>query len=42
LLASPSALRSATLIRWRTQEMRPDSSSLLHIVSTVDTIVRFP
>ena len=42
LLASPSALRSATLIRWRTQEVRPDSSSLLHIVSTVDTIVRFP
>ena len=41
-LASPSALRSATLIRWRTQEARPDSSSLLHIVSTVDTIVRFP
>jgi hypothetical protein len=42
LLASPSALRSATLIRWRTQEVRPDSSSLLHIVSTIDTIVRFP
>jgi len=41
-LASPSALRSATLIRWRTQEARPDSSTLLHIVSTVDTIVRFP
>lgn len=41
-LASPSALRSATLIRWRTQEVRPDSSSLLHIVSTIDTIVRFP
>lgn len=41
-LASPSALRSATLIRWRTQEARPDSTSLLHIVSTVDTIVRFP
>ena len=42
LLASPSALRSVTLIRWRTQAVRPDSSSLLHIVSTIDTIVRFP
>ena len=41
-LASPSALRSVALIRWRTQEVRPDSLSLLHIVSTVDTIVRFP
>jgi len=41
-LASPSALRSATLIRWRSQEVRPDSSSLLHVVSTIDTIVRFP
>lgn len=41
-LASPGALRSATLIRWRTQEVQPDSSSLLHVVSTIDTIVRFP
>lgn len=41
-LASPNALRSVTLVRWRTQEARPDSSSLLHVVSTVDTIVRFP
>ncbi len=41
-LASPSALRSVTLIRWRTQEVRPDASSLVHVVSTVDTIVRFP
>lgn len=41
-LASPSALRSVTLVRWRTQEVRPDSSSLVHVVSTVDTIVRFP
>ncbi len=40
--ASPSALRSITLIRWRTQEVRPNSLSLLHVVSTVDTIVRFP
>jgi hypothetical protein len=41
-IASPPALRSATMIRWRTKEVRPDSSTLLHIVSTVDTIVRFP
>ena len=41
-LASPSALRSVTLIRWRSQEVRPDASSLAHVVSTVDTIVRFP
>ncbi len=41
-LASPNALRSVALIRWRTQEVRPDSSSLIHVVSTVDTIVRFP
>jgi len=41
-LASPSALRSVALVRWRTQEVRPDTLSLLHIVSTVDTSVRFP
>ncbi|WP_373059965.1 hypothetical protein [Gemmatimonas sp.] len=41
-LASPNALRSVTLIRWRSQEVRPDASSLAHVVSTVDTIVRFP
>ena len=41
-LASPSALRSVTLLRWRTQEVRPSDVSLLHVVSTVDTIVRFP
>ena len=41
-LASPSALRSVTLVRWRTQEVRPSNASLLHVVSTVDTIVRFP
>lgn len=41
-LASPGALRSVTLVRWRTQEARPDASSLLHVVTTVDTIVRFP
>jgi hypothetical protein len=40
--ASPSALRSLALIRWRTNEVRPDASTLLHIVSTVDTIVRLP
>ncbi|WP_411280181.1 hypothetical protein [Gemmatimonas sp.] len=41
-LASPSALRSVSLVRWRTKELRPDASSLVHIVSTVDTIIRFP
>lgn len=41
-LASPSALRSVTLVRWRTQEARPDASSVLHVVTSVDTIVRFP
>jgi hypothetical protein len=41
-LASPPSLRSVTLVRWRSQEVSPSATSLLHIVSTVDTIVRFP
>jgi hypothetical protein len=41
-LASPSSLRSVTLIRWRSQEVSPDASTLLHVVSTVDTVIRFP
>lgn len=42
LLASPSNLRSVSLLRWRTREVRPDTLNLLHVVSTVDTVVRFP
>lgn len=41
-LSSPPALRSIALIRWRTNEVRPTATTLVHIVSTVDTIVRFP
>jgi hypothetical protein len=41
-LSSPPALRSLALIRWRTNEVRPNATTLVHIVSTVDTIVRFP
>ncbi len=41
-LSSPAALRSVAMIRWRTNEVRPDATTLVHIVSTVDTIVRFP
>lgn len=41
-LASPSQRRSLTLIRWRTNETQPTSSTLLHITSSVDTTLVWP
>ena len=41
-LASPASLRSLQLTRFRTNESRLDGRTLLHIATTVDTIVKFP
>lgn len=38
-LQSPANLRSLTLTRWRTNEVLPDAKTVLHIVSSVDTVV---
>ncbi|MEP6778984.1 MAG: hypothetical protein ABJC26_03785 [Gemmatimonadaceae bacterium] len=40
VLASPPALRSLLLTRWRTQVVTPDATSVLHIVSVMDTLVK--
>lgn len=40
VLASPAAMRSLLLTRWRTQLVQPNSTSLLHIVSSIDTLVK--
>lgn len=41
-LASPNALRSLRLLRWRTNERVVDANTLLHLTSTIDTVVTFP
>jgi hypothetical protein len=41
-LGSPNALRSMRLLRWRTNERVVDANTLLHLTSTIDTIVTFP
>lgn len=41
-LASPNSKRSLTLTRWRTREAFPDSRTILHIASSVDTTLTFP
>ncbi len=40
VLASPAALRSLLLTRWRTQLVNPDASTVLHIVTVMDTLVK--
>ena len=40
VLASPAALRSLLLTRWRTSVVNPDASTLLHIVTKMDTLVK--
>lgn len=40
-LASPSNRRSLTLTRWRTRETLIDARTLLHIATSVDTIITF-
>jgi hypothetical protein len=42
VLASPASMRSLLLTRWRTQVVLPNATSLLHIVSSVDTLVKLP
>jgi hypothetical protein len=39
---APAATRSLKITRWRTNEAQPDPRTLVHISSSVDTIVRFP
>jgi hypothetical protein len=41
-LISPANLRSITLTRWRTNEVLPDAKTVMHIVSSVDTVVALP
>lgn len=41
-LISPANLRSLTLTRWRTNEVLPDAKTVLHIVTSVDTVVALP
>lgn len=41
-LAAPAATRSLKITRWRTNEAQPDPRTLVHIASSVDTILRFP
>ena len=41
-LASPNALRSMRLLRWRTSERVVDANTLLHLTSTIDTVITFP
>jgi|GEM_PF-1298934 len=40
--AAPGATRTLQLTRWRTRAVLIDSKTLLHIASSVDTIVKFP
>jgi hypothetical protein len=40
LLASPASMRSLTLTRWRTQYVTPSTTSLLHIVTSIDTLIK--
>ncbi len=39
-LLSPANMRSVKLTRWRTQVVQPDTRSILHIVSTVDSTAK--
>jgi hypothetical protein len=41
-LAAPGATRTLQLTRWRTRAVLIDDKTLLHIASSVDTIVKFP
>ncbi len=41
-LASPANRRSLQLTRWRTKESSIDSKTLLHIATSVDTVIVFP
>jgi len=41
-LASPNSKRALTMTRWRTREAFPDSRTILHIASSVDTTLTFP
>ncbi len=41
LLASPAALRSVRFTRYRTNELQIDSRTLLHVATTVDTVLTF-
>ena len=41
LLASPAARRSVRFTRYRTNEVQIDSRTLLHVATTVDTVVTF-
>ena len=41
LLASPAALRSLRFTRYRTNELQIDSRTLLHVATTVDTVLTF-
>jgi len=41
-LASPNSKRALTLTRWRTREAFPDSRTILHIATSVDTTMTFP
>ncbi len=40
-LASPNGLRSMRLMRWRTNERVVDANTLLHLASTIDTVITF-
>lgn len=40
-MASPNSMRSLQLTRWRTRESFPDSRTILHIASSVDTTITF-
>lgn len=40
-LASPNALRSLRLTRWRTNLVTPDNNTTLHVATSVDTVVVF-
>lgn len=41
-LASPNALRSLRLTRWRSNLVTPDANTTLHVATSVDTVVVFP
>lgn len=41
-LISPPELRSLTLTRWRTNEIMPDTRTVLHIVSSIDSTIAIP
>jgi hypothetical protein len=41
-LASPNALRSMRILRWRTADRVVDATTLLHLASTIDTVITFP